>query len=63
MTRKDHRLLAEALRKVRESYAPHWDLNLFRAQRDCVLFLAEALMRDNPRFNRAQFLAAAGVEE
>jgi hypothetical protein len=61
MTRKDYILLAAALRSTRDSYAPHWDANLFRACTDHAKAVADVLARDNARFDRQRFLAAAGV--
>jgi hypothetical protein len=61
MTRKDYILLAAALKDVRQSYAHHWDTNLFRACTDHAKELARVLANDNVRFDRQRFLAAAGV--
>ena len=62
MTRKDYIAIAAALSNVRNSYAPNWDPNLFRACDDHAKQLAHVLAQDNPRFDRARFLKAAGVQ-
>jgi hypothetical protein len=59
MTHKDFVLIAGALAATRESYAPHWDANLFRACDDHVKFIADVLATTNPRFDRTRFIAAA----
>lgn len=52
MTRKDYRLLAEAIKHMKLT-----PLNkIFVAEH-----LADALEKDNPRFNREAFLEWAGV--
>lgn len=68
MTRKDYQLIAEAIREAR-SISPgavvvapstrYHDDGVDTAAR----YLASALERDNPRFDRARFLKACGVEE
>ena len=63
MTRKDFVLLAQTLRTVRSSYAPHWDPNLFRACDDHAKAVADALAQDNRAFDRARFLRDAGVSQ
>lgn len=65
MTRKDYVNLAEALRR---SYtlapvaggidAESWKRGVY----DAVLQVSTVLAQDNPRFDRARFLAAAGVK-
>lgn len=62
MTKKDYQLIAGAVMNQRNSYAPNWDKNLFRAMDDISKTLADKLALDNPRFNRSKFLAACGVE-
>ena len=59
MTRKDYQLIADAVRKAMT--ADHgWDTRpICRTARD----IADALASDNPRFDRARFLAACGVPE
>lgn len=61
MTRKDYILIAEAIRATRDPYAAHWDKNLFRGCDDHAKQLAEALQKDNPRFDTTKFLRACGV--
>ena len=57
MTRKDYVLLAEALNR---SEAPYADGEMVR--RSVAECIADALARDNPRFDRHRFLVAAGVQ-
>lgn len=61
MTRKDYIALAAALNRVRRSYAPHWDPNLFRACTDHANALADVLSAGNPRFDRVRFMDESGV--
>lgn len=58
MTRKDFELLAEAIQRTRRttSVTTHWTLDRL------VENLANALAEQNERFDRARFLAAAGVQ-
>jgi hypothetical protein len=58
MTRKDYILISDALRVARQANgaAAHGI-----AIDDVALHLATRLANDNPRFDRARFLAAAGV--
>lgn len=63
MTKKDFELIAGAVKRQRDSYAPHWDANLFRAMDDIARTFAAELARTNPRFDRARFLAACGVTQ
>lgn len=56
MTKKDYVLIAAAIKAA--SNAPGYpQRNAFVA-----FALADALQRDNPRFDRAKFLAACGVQ-
>jgi hypothetical protein len=59
MTRKDYILIAGALRTVRQanSTVAHG-----LAIDDAALHLATRLANDNPRFDRARFLKACGVD-
>jgi hypothetical protein len=59
MTRKDYVLIAEALASVRNEYA---DAPMRNTHTDCCEAVADALARDNARFDRARFLKACGVE-
>jgi hypothetical protein len=64
MTRQDYVLIASALAEVRDTYAGrstfHEDVRL--ALDLAAETLADKLTEDNPRFDRARFLVAAGVE-
>lgn len=62
MTRNDYVILAAALKAVRDSYAPHWDANLFRACDDHAKRLAVTIARGNPKFDVERFLKNAGVQ-
>jgi hypothetical protein len=59
MTRKDYVLLAEALASVRPSVHDTRQSDVH--MRDCRA-VAEALARENERFDRARFLKACGIE-
>jgi hypothetical protein len=56
MTRKDYRLIANALKALQ---APHNDTDTLG---NVAYSLADVLQYDNPRFNRAKFLEACGVK-
>lgn len=60
MTKKDYILIAAAITSGRRvvSYETKADATLDGVSR----LIAEALQRDNPRFDRARFLAACGVQ-
>lgn len=60
MTRKDYIALAAVLKSVQ----PHSILDEDRQQHllDCRA-VADVLGQDNPRFDRARFLKACGVEQ
>jgi hypothetical protein len=64
MTRKDYVLIAVALRDTLLIDCPTEEfLNGAIAARDsAVLRVADALGRDNPRFDRERFLKACGVQ-
>ena len=69
MTRKDFILIAAALKAAGlEAASPHPVFSSAPAHnrllgRDiCAVRLADALARDNPRFDRERFLKAAGVQ-
>lgn len=58
MTRKDYILIAAALKEARDTIASEYHLGYKQA----AYCLADALARDNPRFDRERFLKAAGVQ-
>ena len=64
MTKKDYVLIAKALqlRTVYDAedmtYAEGWHAGVS----SCIDALADVLQRDNPKFDRARFLAACGVQ-
>lgn len=59
MTRKDYVLIAAAIKAVTEEHSADSVVNgiTWTAER-----IADALARDNPRFDRERFLKAAGVQ-
>jgi hypothetical protein len=71
MTRKDYVLIAEALRNDAAHLQPmnesdynkmlDWEQGAFDQWNTTVLAIAASLQQDNPRFDRARFLAACGV--
>lgn len=63
MTRSDFLAISGALRKVRTGYAPTWSPNLFRAQRDCAIAVADAIAAKTPAgvFDRSRFLHDCGL--
>ena len=64
MTRKDFIAIANALRESRPTLDRSVkDARGFYAQHlnDCIL-ICDVLSHDNPRFDRARFLKACGVE-
>lgn len=64
MTRKDYVLIAEAIRRATPHPLCELDAPLLRQQHGNVAArIADALASDNPRFDRARFLTACGVEE
>lgn len=57
MTRKDYELIAAALKQARDAAPGHeWRLGVL----DAADLIGRALRRDNPRFEKARFMAAAG---
>lgn len=73
MTRKDYVLIAETLRRRREELVPyaentydhaevarHW-IGKLEGVDSASRCLADALVADNPRFDRERFLVACGV--
>jgi hypothetical protein len=65
MTKKDYVLIAAALKAGRTPPREESDTlvnNAYQAQHlDIAYALSNALARENPRFDRARFLAACGV--
>lgn len=61
MTRKDYILLVDALREA-HPHMVHQSEEREQWQVDCES-IADALARDNPRFDRARFLTACGIKE
>lgn len=56
MTKKHFQIIAETIAAM-PSFAPN-----LRAQKEsCARAFADRLARENPRFDRARFLAACGV--
>ena len=62
MTRKDYILIAAALKAARSSYTLPNVAIYHNGIDNAAQRLADALGRDNPRFDRERFLKAAGVQ-
>jgi hypothetical protein len=58
MTRKDYILIAAAIKGARAQF-PKQTLH---GSRLVAEYIADALAHDNPRFDRARFLTACGVQ-
>jgi hypothetical protein len=61
MTRKDYVLIADAIRTQIEISAKFEEEESRAAARNIAYDLAWKLSEDNPRFDRARFLTACGV--
>ena len=62
MSRKDFILIADALKAARSSYTLPNVAIYHNGIDNAAHRLADALGRDNPRFDRERFLKAAGVQ-
>lgn len=63
MTRKDYKLIADAIRKATPVALNEKELPLLRqAHANTALRIADALGAENARFDREKFLLACGVE-
>lgn len=63
MTRKDYILIAAALREAeRHALGCRYKASAADMREVTAHFLADALERDNPRFDRGRFLTAARVQ-
>lgn len=62
MTRKDYELIAKALYQRRLWLSDPDNPDKMLAHNGTVLHIADALASDNPRFDRARFLKACGVQ-
>lgn len=60
MTRKDYVLIAEAVKET--TFLADGSQDYKMALAEVAMELANALSRDNPRFDRGRFLRACGVE-
>ncbi len=61
MTRKDYVLLAEAIASAYAAIPAPENPHETNGVRRVASHVADALARDNPRFDRERFLKAAGV--
>ena len=61
MTRKDYVLIAEALARPIKPVIGHEHAMKIAWEEACAN-VADALAKDNPRFDRARFLRACGVQ-
>lgn len=62
MTKKDFELIAGAISRVRHQYGTASDIVRLEHARRIAAELADALATTNPKFDRARFLAACGVQ-
>ncbi len=62
MSRRDYRAIAAALRSVTTCEPHKCSPDGHRTWQDCVDAVARTLAADNPRFDRAKFYAACGVQ-
>ena len=62
MTRKDYVAIAGALRYVLDVHNQAGNNETQSAIHDCVAGIANVMAQDNPRFDRARFLKACGVQ-
>lgn len=62
MSRKDYTALAEAIRLTVEEARAIGDRTALGGVRILGRRVADVLAADNPRFDRARFLAAAGID-
>lgn len=61
MTRKDYVTIAEAIKQASEAVEDYADPAMARnGAYEAASYIAHALRRDNPRFERARFMEAAG---
>lgn len=61
MTRKDYVLLAQALKQCKTDFSNRNLDHDAQHKADCN-YIAAALAAENPRFDRARFLKACGIE-
>lgn len=61
MTRKDYVAIARAFDYQRQAVAD-MGAQAKQAVTDCAVAVAHVMMQDNPRFDRARFLKACGVQ-
>lgn len=62
MTRRDYILIQDAIRNAPCSVSDPDDAMYRAGLEDAATAIADALSRDNPRFDRDRFLKAAGVQ-
>ena len=62
MTRKDYVAIAGAFQGAHTSLRVHFPVASFQGWRVAIDHVADALAKDNPRFDRARFLQACGVQ-
>lgn len=65
MTKKDFKLIADALRRAKPALTPDtedkWEAAQYAQYEWTVMMAANALNSTNPRFNRARFIEACGL--
>ena len=62
MTRKDYELIAKAINEQRKDHERRYGDRWYLDGRGVVGAIADALEADNPRFDRACFVDATGVD-
>ena len=63
MTKKDFELIAAALKTARINYHYREVMDILKEHHNRICAeIADALATTNPRFDRARFLAASGVQ-
>ena len=66
MTRRDYVRIAEALRRARFGLTSEWQgqarIMALRGWRESAAEIADSLASENPRFDRARFYAACGMD-
>ena len=62
MTRKDYVAIAKALDYQRQVQASGPGCGDAQTVIDCAVAIAHVMMQDNPRFDKARFLKACGVQ-
>ena len=62
MTKKDYIAIARAVSSTTKDYLGKTDVDPQAMMADLTWELADVMQADNPKFDRARFLAACGVQ-